>query len=277
MPMSEILYLKPVLPLRALEAGHLVAKSSWVKPEGVIDCYELIFVRQGTLRAREEGRDLVLNAGQALLLWPNRLHGEIEAGDGHEHYWIQFAVAGRESSERNALIQVPRLTTVGRSDQLTELFRRYLDDQESGRLSQVSANLLLARILCEISESDVWIGDQPKSLAALASMARSYIREHFREAVSTASVAAALDCSPSYLGRAMRVVYNTTVVKFIHDTRVQEARSQLYYTHKSVRQIARECGFQDGAYMRRVFKQVVGMSPLAFRKLYARECVTVVE
>jgi AraC-like DNA-binding protein len=269
--------LKPVLPLCALGVGHLVAKSSWIKPEIVIDSYELIFVRHGTLGMQEEGREFMLNAGQALLLWPYRVHGGIEAGDGHEHYWIHFVTAGRESSGRRASIQVPRLITVGRPDQLTEMFRRYLDDQESGRLSQVSANLLLAQMLCEISESKVWIGDQPKLLAALASRARTYIHEHFREPVSTALVATALGCSPSYLGKAMRVVYNTTVVQFIHDARVQEARSQLYYTQKSVRQIAHECGFQDAAYMRRVFRQSVGMSPLAIRKLYAREYVTIVD
>jgi len=277
MPLSEMLFLKPVLPLRALKAGHFVAKSSWKHPERSVDHYVLIFVRQGTFGMHEEGREFILEPGQVLVLWPNRAHGGIEVGSGHEHYWIAFKLEGKESMARNAQIQVPQFASVGRPDVLTELFRRYLDDQDSGLLSQVSADLLLARMLCEVSESEVWTGDHSGSLAALASRARIHIREHFREPISTASVAAALDCSPSYLGKAMRIVYNTTTVKFIHDVRVHEARSQLYYTHKSIDQIAHESGFQDAAYMRRVFKQIAGMSPLAFRKLYAREDVTIIE
>ena len=41
-------------------------------------------------------------------------------------------------------------------------------------------------------------------------------------------------------------------------------------TAQTVEQIARACGYRDGDYFRRVFRQSAGQSPRAFRNLYAR-------
>jgi AraC-like DNA-binding protein len=44
----------------------------------------------------------------------------------------------------------------------------------------------------------------------------------------------------------------------------------LIESNRNVEEISRACGFTDVRYFRRLFKRHEGMTPLAFRRLYAQ-------
>jgi len=160
--------------------------------------------------------------------------------------------------------------TVSRPDHLAELFRRFLDDQEAGRLQDVAADLLLSLMLCEVSDSDGAQTSIEKNAAVLAGRADAYIRTHFHASLSTSSLARELGCNPDYLGRVFRRVYGRTPTETIHWRRLRHARKLLLESDRNVEEISRTCGFEDVRYFRRLFKRHEGMAPLAFRRLYAQ-------
>ncbi|MEI8242397.1 MAG: helix-turn-helix transcriptional regulator [bacterium] len=92
----------------------------------------------------------------------------------------------------------------------------------------------------------------------------------FQDAISASDVATGLSCNPDYLGRIFRQARGLTLTDAIHKHRLQQARRLLMESGLNVDQVARACGFREAGYFRRVFRKKEGMTPLAFRRLYAR-------
>lgn len=263
------LELGAALSVRAANAGLFVSRGEGIHPDRVLDSHELIFVREGVLSIEEEGRGFEVGPGQSLVLWPGRRHhGTAPYPPDLSFYWIHFtAESGPDSTVPTTVLQH---ATVGRPDHLAELFRRFLDDQEAGRLHPTPADLLLMLMLCEVSDSDGARAPVENNAAVLAGRAYAHIRTHFHTRISTASLARELECNPDYLGRVFRQAYGKTPTGAIHWRRLRHARRMLLESDRNVEEISRTCGFRDVRYFRRLFKRHEGMTPLAFRRLYAQ-------
>ena len=83
-------------------------------------------------------------------------------------------------------------------------------------------------------------------------------------------LASELGCNPDYLGRVFRRVYGLTPTEFVPRRRVRHACRMLIESDRNVEEISRTCGFKDVGYFRRLFERHEGMTPLAFRRLYAQ-------
>ncbi len=264
----------PAAPaLKACNAGLFVSRGKGIHNDRVIDSHELIFVRRGVLSMQEDNRDFEVGPGQTLLLWPGRRHrGTRPYPPDLSFYWIHFQLPASAARGKSAPLAVPQHATLRAEDRLAELFHRFLDDQESGRLEPVPAALLILLMLCEVSSSHGGgAGGRPSdAAAALATRARLLIQTRFHEAISTAELASALSCNADYLGRVYRKAYGRTLVDEIHEMRLRSARRMLMESTQNIDQISREVGFQDSGYFRRIFRKRQGLSPRAFRQLYAR-------
>ena len=261
------------LPLRTTVAGLFVSRGKGTHPTRIIDSHELIFVRTGTLRMFEESQRFEVHAGETLHLWPGRRHGgTADYPPDLSFYWIHFTIAAaRQPPRHKAELVVPQHARVARPDRLTELFRRFLDDRESGQATPLSSSLLLSLML------EAATGSHPArhnalsdGMAAIAARADAWIMTRFHEPISAANVAAGLSCNPDYLGRVLHKVRGLTITESINHRRLQLARKLLMESAQNVDQVARACGFSDAGYFRRVFRRAEGMTPLAFRRLYAR-------
>jgi AraC-like DNA-binding protein len=266
-----MLELNPRLPVRAYNGGLFISRGQGSHPDRVIGSWELIFVREGVLMVEEEEERFEVGPGESLLLWPGRRHrGSREYPPDLSFYWIHFSFRDWEASFPDPSITVPQHTTVTRPNHLTELFRRFLDDQEAGRLQPLSASLLLMLMLCEVSDSRPVARVVKGNAAVLAQRAEAHIRTHFHAPIRTSVLASELGCNPDYLGRVFRRVYGLTPTEFIHRRRVRHARRMLIESDRNVEEISRACGFKDVGYFRRLFKRHEGMTPLAFRRMYAQ-------
>lgn len=265
------LELRTELPVRSENAGLFVSRGEGIHPDRVLDSHELIFVREGVLGIREEERSFDVEAGQSLILWPGRRHqGTYPYAADLSFFWIHFAANyGCDEDTRN-VPSVLQHATVSRPDHLAELFRRFLDDQEAGRLQPVPADLLLMLMLCEVSDSYGAEASAEDNAAVLAGRANAHIRTHFHWPLSTSGLARELGCNPDYLGRVFRKAYGRTLTEAIHWRRLRHARRMLLEGDRNVEEISRTCGFRDVRYFRRLFKRHEGMTPLAFRRLYAQ-------
>jgi AraC-like DNA-binding protein len=264
-------------PLTARNAGLFISRGQGRHQDRVIDSYELIFVRQGRLGMYEEQRRFVLNAGQSLLLWPGRRHGGTENYPRDlSFYWIHWhmPLQKRSKSSHVSAFQVPQQAAVARPDRVSELYQRFLNDQESGRLTPATGALLLLLMLCEVSDTRPAESAADETTAVLAGRADRYIRTRFHEPICISGIARELQCNPDYLGRVFRKTYGRTVTEAVHERRMRKARSLLIDSALNIEQIALACGFDDTGYFRRLFKRHEGTSPFAYRRMYARAHVT---
>jgi two-component system response regulator YesN len=93
-----------------------------------------------------------------------------------------------------------------------------------------------------------------------------YICRHFQEDISLSTLSEQFHFSPQYIAKKFKELYNTTVMTFLIDLRMEKATSFLIHTDMSVSQVANAVGYSDENYFGKVFRKQNGLSPLQFRK-----------
>ena len=99
---------------------------------------------------------------------------------------------------------------------------------------------------------------------------RKMLTMGYKTLKSPGEYAAALHLSLSYLNEAVKETTGFTVSYWIQQEIVLEAKRLLYYSSCNVKEIAHELGYEDHTYFSRMFKKMVGRTPLEFRRLYLR-------
>ena len=100
--------------------------------------------------------------------------------------------------------------------------------------------------------------------------AEEFIRAHLKEGTTLASLAEYLHVSKPYLATLFKQETNLTVMEFITNERIREAKRLLLNTDMRVCEIYEEVGYQSDIYFIVVFKGIEGITPLAFRKKYRK-------
>ena len=72
--------------------------------------------------------------------------------------------------------------------------------------------------------------------------------------------------SPYYLSRQFRRVTGQSIVDYLNNRRIEAAQKLLETTELSISAIAEQTGFASAAHFRRVFREVMDISPLQYRK-----------
>jgi len=266
---TDVLDLPVRFPLRCMFGGRFVSRGQGRHPTRTLSSYELIFVREGTLRMVEAGRYFTVQPNEALVLWPGRRHaGVADYPPDLTFYWIHFTLEPTDAGE--PLLSIPQQSAVARPDRLVTLFHRYLEEQEAGTLDQIGSDLMLMLMLREVVAGPSDASRADTASAILASRAEGIICTQFHTDLSTIGIAEQLGCSADYLGRTYRNAFGVTIVEAIHRRRMYHACRMLVMGDMHVDEVARACGFTDGGYFRRIFKRHEGVTPLAYQRLHAR-------
>ena len=97
-------------------------------------------------------------------------------------------------------------------------------------------------------------------------MINSYISQNLDSDLSTRFLCEKFHISKTTLYNISLKSFGTSIMQHIENLRVIHAKKLLLETEFSVSEIAYTCGFIDGNYFSKRFKQIVGLSPSEFRK-----------
>ncbi|ALP36519.1 hypothetical protein ASL14_10465 [Paenibacillus sp. IHB B 3084] len=98
-----------------------------------------------------------------------------------------------------------------------------------------------------------------------------YLHVHYAEKLTLDQLARHFYISSTYLCRIFKQTTGFTLVEYLQDVRVQQARAYLRETSWKVTAIAEKTGFDSIAHFGRVFKQCTGYTPLQYRKEQKKE------
>ncbi|WP_339315681.1 AraC family transcriptional regulator [Paenibacillus sp. FSL R10-2734] len=253
-----------------------------------IGIFDLIIVEQGCLFIGEEHNQWEVSAGHTLLLLPDRYHYSVKPCEETTSFiWIHFHTLADWSSSEAEPVYINREThfrqflthpytiRVPQFGPLPDPFERsgqaeMLLQLSAGRRS--SAVWQQQRIFEEMLRMmDLAQHDTSESHAVeIAEQTETYIRNHYAEPLSNASLADALHFHYNYLARCMKRVYGLTPMEYLTDYRLEQAKLLLLKTELSIAGVAERTGFESTAYFSRRFAQQIGISPLRFRKRYSR-------
>lgn len=94
------------------------------------------------------------------------------------------------------------------------------------------------------------------------------IDKHFKKHLLIDSYAKQLAVSETKLSRLLKNRLEKNISELIIHRQLLEAKRDLYFSGKSIKEIAHDLGFSDPAYFNRFFKKNTGQTPKSFRKKY---------
>jgi AraC family transcriptional regulator len=116
-------------------------------------------------------------------------------------------------------------------------------------------------------------GRQDLSQALLAWQVRrveSYIEEHLDQQILVANLSELVDLSEAHFSRAFRLAYGEPPHSYIVRRRVELAAQLMLAGREPLSEIALKCGFHDQAHLSKQFRQLMGETPAAWRRLRRR-------
>ena len=94
----------------------------------------------------------------------------------------------------------------------------------------------------------------------------TYIETHYKESISLKELSDIAHFSPTYLSRMFHQETGYTLCNYINRKRIENAKQMLSETAYSIQEIAVDCGFINISHFNRVFKNLVGKSPMEYKK-----------
>jgi AraC-like DNA-binding protein/quercetin dioxygenase-like cupin family protein len=118
----------------------------------------------------------------------------------------------------------------------------------------------VGRLASDVAE-DLRLKDEP-----LLAEVFGFIEEHYEEPISLKEVARAVSLSPGHLTTVVGRKTGRTVLEWIHERRMAEARRILVETDLSVEEVGQTVGYGHPSYFVRSFRRAHGITPLRWRR-----------
>ena len=142
-------------------------------------------------------------------------------------------------------------------------------DYENRARYHLSAALRLLSTQCVGGKTKV---SQQEQIAAerMKQMLR-FVEEHYAEELTVEKIAACVALSESACLRSFRQLLGTTPIQYVKQYRVEKAAELLRSTRLKTGEIGAECGFADGSYFIKTFREVKHCTPLEYRQRFGLE------
>jgi len=96
--------------------------------------------------------------------------------------------------------------------------------------------------------------------------AAEFIHRNYRNKLTIEDIAQEVYLSPCYVSRIFKQGLGCTLMEYLTQVRVEQAKIMLKNPKYNVMQVAEESGFEDPGYFTRVFKKLEGVTPSRFKQ-----------
>ena len=232
-----------------------------------------LLVSEGSCTLQMGENSLLVNPGSALLLGPGSGRLQQAGSVPPELLGCRFPVAVlhdiRNTAQRDdsALFEPGQATLLYGPVQWSSCLRTVLELMRKARGEQDYPGVLYLGLLLHYAEQEY----RAESHAArprneTVEQICAYLAANYQQKFSLSEVAAKFYISPYYLSRLFRRVTGQSIVDYINGRRIEAAQKLLETTELSISAIAEQTGFASAAHFRRVFREVMDISPLQYRK-----------
>lgn len=125
---------------------------------------------------------------------------------------------------------------------------------------------LWSRDMLETFMNQIDINNKDQKNLQAIQKAAEYIRKNFRNKITIEDIAQVVYLSPCYVSRIFKQGLGCTLMEYLTQVRVEEAKTMLKNPKYNVMQVAEESGFEDPAYFTRVFKKLEGITPSKYKQ-----------
>jgi two-component system response regulator YesN len=94
--------------------------------------------------------------------------------------------------------------------------------------------------------------------------------ENFRKEITLAQISNVVHMTPNYFSSLFKAETGYTLLDYITRLRMEEVKSLMADKNLKTYEIGEMVGYKEPKYFCRVFKKMMGQSPLQYRKLHMR-------
>lgn len=228
----------------------------------------LLYMDQGSLHMSLEGKKMLLEQGDLILISPGQWHMFYADMDVAPRFvTMVFELSERDlSSISNKKITAPQHTVM--------LLQRMLREQENRDvfsddviISYVNMMLLLLlREQMNPQDRKVQTSNAIHSENEIVRRAQQFIALHVREKLSVPAVAKYVDVSPSYLTALFHKNLQISPGEYIRRAKLQESKQMIRENNMNFTEIAAELHYSTMHHFSRQFKEKFGITPTEYAK-----------
>ncbi len=184
---------------------------------------------------------------------------------------LYFHISTQDEGLRALLFSLPDVAVLNDISEPTRIFHEMLGIQSlSTPESTFLLQSLVARFFAFLAPLGRTWSDKGASSAYLHQRALLSVEQMIRNdpagKLDLKTLAAKANLSPVYFHRIFTEYFGKTPSRYVLDCRIAAAKFRLVTEDGSMAEIAASCGFSSQAYFNCRFKEIVGQTPLQYRK-----------
>ncbi len=246
------------------------------------DCYELYYLYSGERYYFIQDKTYHVTGGSFVLIPPNEIHRTGNLGNfGYDRMLIHFsrelledylAIEPSINPYKNLEEDIHLISLNPQEQNFVETLLQIMELEynqnrfrETAYIKLTLLQLLLFLNNCKPSEQDsalTEINNTQKTMFEIL----GYINNSYFEEISLETISARYYLSTYYFSRTFKEVTGFHFVDYLNNVRIKEAKKLLLNSSLSVNEIASAVGFNSNTHFGRVFKQITGCSPSAYKK-----------
>jgi AraC family transcriptional activator of pobA len=241
------------------------------------DCFGLFLLRSGEMTLLVEEQEVIMHHSSLLLVQPGQVHqcvGTLEISG-----WVMFVdgknldmktrAVTEQSAQEIALFALSSDELLF-TDQLLLSVYQATEDKNPGPFQTEMLHALINALFYQAANLHLLRKSSAESSASrptqIVQQYKGLIKSHFKNLRRPAEYAALLHISVRHLNDTVKAQTGYSATCLLQQEVMGEAKRQLRYTTRTVKEIAFNLGYVDYKYFIRLFGKIVGQSPSGFRK-----------
>jgi AraC-like DNA-binding protein len=146
--------------------------------------------------------------------------------------------------------------------QCFDLLKRPYEDEEFLYLCQL-VTAMLALVPCAAKQPAASLS--PEAARGM-DRAVAFMNEHIHELISLEDLARVARFSPSHLHYIFKTSTGCSPIEYFLRVKIRAASRNVYFSNVPIKDIAETYGIEDPYYFSRLFKKIMGMAPIQYRR-----------
>ena len=220
--------------------------------------YDLTLVLNGNLVYEIDGKEVLLQSGDAILISPGNVRMRHAATESTDYISFNFTTERELAlpAHLEHVLHGDALFLISAFDKIN--VRSYLDHKEENE------HLLACLLL--VLENRI----RSRSIHPLVRTIMKYVHEHLSERITLEDIGRETFFSPIYCDALFKKETGRSIIDYVIEKRIDEAKRLLLGEEIPLAVIAEQLGFRDYNYFSRAFKKRCGYTPSAYRRLWLK-------
>ena len=243
------------------------------------NCYEIIYLRQGTLNVQVNNRQYEATGPSLIFLSKLENHSLQVISEVYERFWLcispscagnmihNYVLLSLLSNRPEEFCHVMDVRSF--ASDADRIFSACVEEFSSAMpySAERQAALLSELLILIYRRNPVLFSTENNKTISVIWKIQCQLEQNYAEKITLATLAAEHHISASYLSHLFKRITGYTVLQYLTMTRLSVARKLLSETELSITEIVYATGFSDCSNFSRLFKREVGCSPMEYKKL----------